>query len=366
MLLLFCVKMKERRDSLKKTSSHLKNFLLLVVIMCGAFGISLFIHHVFDTVSLIPAIFVLAVFIISLATEGYIYGIAASLISVLAVNYAFAFPYFRFDFTIPENMVSAIIMIIVTLITGALTTKLKYQEALKAESEKERMRANLLRAVSHDLRTPLTTIYGSSSTILENYDFLSDDQKKKMLNGIMEDSDWLTRMVENLLSVTRLDGENVKLIKTPTVLDELVDSVLVKFGKKYPDRTVNLSLPEDFTIIPMDAMLIEQVLFNILSNAACHAHGMTGIDFNVYLNDKKAVFEISDDGCGISPDRLNDIFSGYCVGETIPSDTKINSGIGLSVCSSIIKAHGGTISAENNQKGGATFRFDLETEENDE
>ncbi len=303
----------------------------------------------------------LAVFIISIVTEGYRYGIAASLISVLAVNFAFAFPFFRFDFTIPENMVSAIIMIIVTVMTGTLTTKLKRQEAIKAESEKERMRANLLRAVSHDLRTPLTTIYGSSSTILDNYESLSDEQKRKMLTGIMEDSEWLTRMVENLLSVTRLDGENVKLIKTPTVLDELIDSVLIKFKKKYPDKKVALTLPDDFTIIPMDAMLIEQVLFNILSNAACHAKNMTGIDLKVSVQDKMAVFEISDDGCGIAPDRLNDIFSGVYMGTEIPSDTKINSGIGLSVCASIIKAHGSTITAENNINGGATFRFELET-----
>ena len=344
---------------------NLKHILFLILIMCAAFFISLAISRIFSDVSLVPAIFVLAVFIISLVTDGYYFGIAASVISVLAVNYAFAFPYFRFDFTMSENIVSAIIMIIVTLITGTLTTKLKYQEAIKAESEKERMRANLLRAVSHDLRTPLTTIYGSSSTILENYEYLSDEQKKQMLSGIKEDSEWLTRMVENLLSVTRLDGENVKLIKTPTVLDELVDSVLVKFRKKYPDEHISLSLPEDFIIIPMDAMLIEQVLLNILNNAACHAEGMTSIDFRVYIQDKNAVFEISDDGCGIASGRLEGIFSGYGTVDTAPSDTKINSGIGLSVCSSIIKAHGGTITAENNKKGGATFRFVLETEGED-
>ncbi len=351
---------------MKKSKSRIKNIILLVIIICIAFGVSLAIHYFFDTVMLIPTIFVMAVFIISLVTEGYQYGIIASLISVLAVNYAFAFPFFRFNFTIPENMVSAVIMIIVTLITGTLTTKLKYQEAIKAESEKERMRANLLRAVSHDLRTPLTTIYGSSSTILENYDSLSDEQKQKMLTGIKEDSEWLTRMVENLLSVTRLDGGNVKLIKTPTVLDELVDSVLMKFKSKYPDYDVRISLPEDFTIIPMDAMLIEQVIFNILSNAVCHAKGMENIDFCVSVKDNNAVFEISDDGCGIAPDRLDNIFSGYYFGSATPSDTKINSGIGLSVCYSIIKAHGGVITAENNEKGGATFRFALETGDDDE
>lgn len=350
---------------MKKFLLNFKNILFLIAIMCAAFGISLLIHKLFDTVALIPAIFVLAVFIISLVTEGYGYGIAASVVSVLAVNYAFTFPYFRFNFTMSENIVSAVIMIIVTLITGTLTTKLKRQEAIKAESEKERMRANLLRAVSHDLRTPLTTIYGSSSTILDNYEGLSDKRKKQMLSGIKEESEWLTRMVENLLSVTRLDSENVRLIKSPTVLDELIDSVLVKFRKKYPDTSVLLSLPEEFTVIPMDAMLIEQVLLNILSNAVSHAKGMTHIGLRVYREDKMAVFEISDDGCGIAPERLGNIFSGCYAESSAPSDTKINSGIGLSVCFSIIKAHGSRIVAENNEEGGATFRFSLETEDDE-
>ncbi|MBQ7007688.1 MAG: PAS domain-containing sensor histidine kinase [Ruminococcus sp.] len=352
---------------MKEFIARLRNTFLLILIMCSAFCISLLISNIFDNESLIPAIMMLAVFIISLVTKGYRYGVIASLISVLAVNYAFTFPYFRFNFTMSENLVSAIIMIIVTMITGTLATKLRNQDALKAESEMERMRANLLRAVSHDLRTPLTTIYGSSSTILDNYDVLSDEQKQKMLLGIREDSEWLMRMVENLLSVTRLDDENVKLIKSPTVLDELIDSVIVKFRKKYPDKEIKLILPEEFIIISIDAMLIQQVLFNILENAISHAKGMTQIEFKVYLRDKNAVFEISDDGCGIPKERLKTIFSGLYAGEIIPSDTKINSGIGLSVCSSIIKAHGSVISAENNEKGGATFRFALETEnENNE
>ncbi len=344
---------------MKKFTFSIRDLLLSLLVLASAFGISLLIHNIFDTVALIPAVFVLAVFIISLVTDGYLFGTVSALVSMLAVNYAFTFPYFDFNFTIQENLVSAVILIMVSLVTCTLTTKLKRQEAIKAESERERMRANLLRAVSHDLRTPLTTIYGSSSTILDNYDLLSDEQKQKMLSGIKEDSEWLTRMVENLLSVTRLDDKNVKLIKTPTVLDELVDSVLVKFRRKYHGIKINLDIPDEFVMISVDAMLIEQVLFNILSNCVSHAKGFTAIDFTVRFEDKNAVVSISDDGCGIAPDRLKDIFSGYYAGSTVPSDTKINSGIGLSVCASIIKAHGSHISAENNSTGGATFRFAL-------
>ncbi|MBQ8903149.1 MAG: PAS domain-containing sensor histidine kinase, partial [Oscillospiraceae bacterium] len=302
-------------------------------------------------------------FLISFLTEGYIYGVVSALFSVLIFNFAFSLPFFEFNFTIPENIISAVIMIIVTIITGTLTTQIKRQEAIKAESEKERMRANLLRAVSHDLRTPLTTIYGASSTMLDNFDVFSEEQKLTMLCGIREDSQWLTRMVENLLSVTRLDGGNVKILKTSVSLEELIDSVLKKFRKRYPEQKVILDIPDDFVSIPMDALLIEQVLVNILDNAVEHAEGMTELHLKVSIDDKKAIFEISDNGCGIEPERLKTIFT--CYGRcTAPTDTKINSGIGLSVCATIIKAHGGEISAENLNDGGAIFRFSLEIEEN--
>ncbi len=348
---------------MKKTTKYIKNALFSLLILCVAFALCMLIKYVFQTEALIPAIFVLAVFLISLITEGYIFGTASSLISVLAINFAFAQPVFKFDFTIPENLISAVIMIVVTILTGTLTTKIKHQEAIKSESEMERMRANLLRAVSHDLRTPLTTIYGSSSTLLDSFGQFSDEQKLIMLKGIKEDSLWLTRMVENLLSVTRLDGGNVKIIKTPVVLEELIDSVLLKFRKRYPEQSVDIDIPDEFITIPMDALLIEQVLINLLDNAVEHAEGMTSLKLRAFTIDKKAVFEISDNGCGIEPERLKTIFTGYGGGS--PTDTKINSGIGLSVCATIIKAHGGDIRAENLKSGGALFRFILDAEDMD-
>lgn len=350
---------------MKKGAVYIKNIVLSAIIIAASFGVCLIIQTLFHTEALIPAVFVLAVFLVSSLTDGYIYGIISSFISVLAINFAFTLPFFAFDFTLPINIISAIIMIIVTVITCTLTKKIKRQEAMKAESEMERMRANLLRAVSHDLRTPLTTIYGSSSAMLDNYDRFSDMQKLRMLNGIKEDSEWLTRMVENLLSVTRLDGGNVKILKTSVVLEELIDSVLQKFRKRYPAQQVKVNIPDDFITIPMDALLIEQVLVNILDNAVEHAEGMTELKLNVFTIDKKAVFEISDNGCGIDPERLRTIFTGYSA-DNVPTDTKINSGIGLSVCATIIKAHGGDIKAENIKNGGAVFRFTLDMEETED
>ncbi len=349
-------------------NTRLKTFIrdafITALILIAFFFISLAIYIFFDTQSLIPTVFILAVFLISLLTNGYYCGIAAALIGVLAVNFAFTFPYFAFNFTIHENIISAIILLLVTIPTSALTTKIKRQEQIRLQAEKEKMRADLLRAVSHDLRTPLTTIYGSASTVIENYAAISDEQKIDILNGIQKDAKWLIRMVENLLSITKIDNSNVKLLKSSVVLEELVDTVLAKFKKAYPDQAVELSMPEDFIVVSADALLIEQVLVNLLENAVQHAEGMTELKLNIFVIDSKAVFEVIDNGCGIEKEKLKNIFSGYYMADdSLQDNQKRCMGIGLSVCAAIIKAHGGDISAENTKEGGMLFRFTLELEE---
>ena len=340
-----------------------RDWLLTAGILVVSFFLSLALKEWFRTDTLIPTVFVLGVFLVSLLTRGYLCGIAASLVSVLAVNFAFTIPYFEFNFTILENLFSAVIMLTITISTGTLTTKIKAQEKLRADSEREKMRANLLRAVSHDLRTPLTTIIGASSAILDNYDALPKKQQELLLEGIQEDAQWLLRMVENLLSVTKIDGNGVSLLKTDTVVEELVDAVLVKFCKRYPEQQVELSIPDEFVSVPMDAVLIEQVLSNLLENAVEHAEGMTRLELNVTLVPGGVEFAVRDDGCGIHRDRLEDIFTGYLGSSEIRSDSKRrNMGIGLSVCATIIRAHGGKITAVNLPEGGAEFRFFLNTE----
>ena len=347
-----------------KTKTILKDILITLIILSIAFAISLGITIIFDTHSPIPAIFSLAVFLIARYTEIYIYGVAASLIGMLAVNFAFTFPYFKFNFIILENLVSAIVMLIISMMTSVLTTELKRQEKLRVETEKEKMRANLLRAISHDLRTPLTTIYGSSSAMVENVKELDKEQMAELADDIREDAQWLIGMVENLLSVTKIDSGDVKLIKTPVVLEELIDSVLVRFKKRYPKQEVQIEIPDEFIDIPMDAVLITQVIVNMLENAVQHAKGMKNLILRVTTKEDDAVFEIIDDGCGIPKERMNRIFTGYFETGELPADNqKRNMGIGLSVCASVIKAHEGELTVENLEEGGCCFRFVLKMEE---
>lgn len=338
-----------------------------LITLVVTFAVNLLMQRWFQTQTLIPMIFVLGVFLISWRTQGYFWGIAASLVSVLAVNYAFTFPYYAFDLISPECLSSAIVMLIVAIATGTLTTQIKHQEKIKAEMAKERMRGNLLRAVSHDLRTPLTSIYGACSAVVENYSALTPQEHIALMEDVQADAQWLIRMVENLLSVTRIDGQRVKVAKTPTVLEELIDSVLIKFHKRCPEQEVELRIPEEFISIPMDAVLIEQVLLNLLENAVIHARGMEHLILEVRTQQDQARFSIRDDGCGISPERMENLFTGYLDRQESPTDgSRNNMGIGLSVCATIIKAHGSEICAANLKSGGAEFSFCLEMEESSE
>ena len=337
--------------------------LFTAIILIAVFLINLFLVRQFNTKTMTPMIFVLGVFLVSWRTQGYIFGIVSSLISVLAVNWAFTYPYWAFDLISPECISSAVVMLIVSTMTGALTTRLKQQEKLKAEAEKERMRGNLLRAVSHDLRSPLTSIYGSCSAMIENFDNIPKEKQLMLLRDIQADSQWLNRMVENLLSVTRIDADKVRLSKHSTVLEELIDALLLKFHKHYPNQTVQVSIPEDFVSIPMDPVLIEQVLMNLLENAVFHARGMNNLWLRVEIQSNRAVFSVEDDGCGIPEERIAHLFTGLLDSEAPADSTRSNMGIGLSVCRTIIKAHGSELKAGNRPQGGAAFRFALEMEE---
>ena len=337
------------------------DLLLTAAILAMATVLCTLLRRIDDGSGYVNLIFVLAVATISRWTEGYFWGIFSAVSGVLLVNYVFTYPYWEFNFTITGYPFTFLAMLTVSMMISAMNTQIKKQERLRIETEKEAVRANLLRAMSHDIRTPLTSIVGNTAAILENEDSFSPEQKRRLLEDVNEDAQWLIRMVENLLSVTRIDGAKVEVVKTPIVLDELIDSVLMKFSKKHPNQKVITQIPDEFVDIPMDSLLIEQVLLNLLENAVFHAKGMTELTLSVSLVGDKAVFEVADNGCGIPEDALQKIFSGSYEKSAAPVDgTRSNMGIGLSVCAAIVKAHGSDITAENRKGGGAVFRFALE------
>lgn len=309
-------------------------------------------------------LFVLAVACISRWTEGYFWGIFSSIFGVLFVNYIFTAPYWAFNFTLTGYPLTFLAMLTVSIMISAMTTQIKKQERLRIETEKEAVRANLLRAMSHDIRTPLTSIVGNTAALLENETAFSLEQRRRLLLDVNEDAQWLIRMVENLLSITRISGEQAQITKECEAAEEVVAAAVSKFTKRFPDINISVEVPDEILMVPMDATLIRQVIMNLLENAVIHGEGVTHIHFGVSRVGNTACFSVCDNGVGIPSEKLPTIFSGG-LSEVSHSnfDIKKNMGIGLSVCNTIVKAHGGRMSAENLESGGACFRFYLPVEE---
>ena len=254
-------------------------------------------------------VFVLATLLISRLTDGYFHGIVAAILGVICVNFAFTYPFLAFDFTIDGYPLTFLTLLTVSIFTSALTTKMKKWESLRAEAEKERMRSNLLRSISHDIRTPLTSIIGSASAILDNPD-LPKEQQKEMLENVREEGQWLIRVVENLLSITRIGNESAKITKEPEAGEEVLDEAVRKFRKRFPAVSVEVHVPDELLLVPMDAILIMQVLSNLMENAVFHGGTTTHIALSAQRDGPWARFYVRDNGQGIPPQKLHTLSSG--------------------------------------------------------
>ncbi len=327
-------------------------------------------------------IFVLAVLVVSKVTTGYFWGIVASVVSTFCINYYFMYPYAKFNVTTAGYPVALISMLVVAIVTSAMTARNKQQaqEAIrreqrtkelyqmnrqlnderteiKIEAEKEKMRGNLLRAISHDLRTPLTTIIGATTLILEDGSHMETDEVKRLLLDIQEDSEWLLGMVENLLSITRIQpGEEATLKTQPEIIEDVIADAVIKTRKRFPDVSINMTIPQDIIMAPMDSMLIKQVILNLLENAVRHSGDTESILIETYRKGSYVIVEVSDRGKGLLAAQE----------ESSSSDSAKGHGIGLPVCESIVKAHKGFFESENRPGGGAIFRFGLPIQEVEE
>lgn len=256
------------------------------------------------------------------------------------------------------------LQIICSLVAMALEMQYLSDEQHKIliESEKEKMRSNLLRAISHDLRTPITGILGSCSTILEGGDQISKETHDKLLYNIKEDSQWLIRMVENLLSVTRINAGTMSVTKLSEAAEEIIAEAVSRIRKRFPDSIISVVIPDELLMVPMDGTLIEQVIINLLENAIKHSPDNSPVEVILKKNGQYAVFEVSDYGKGIAEDDIPYLFESFVPNGKRSSDSTRGMGIGLSICMSIIKAHNGKMEAFNKNTGGAVFRFSLPIE----
>lgn len=241
------------------------------------------------------------------------------------------------------------------------------QQRIIIENERESIRANLLRAMSHDIRSPLTGIMSASSTILQSGDLISDDAKEKLLINIHEEAEWLTHMVENLLSITRVNGSMAPIKKSLELVEDILGEVQKRCQTRFPQVELNIISPDEPLVVPMDATLIIQVLMNLIENAVKYCGGCNYIEVTVRLENEYAVFSVRDYGIGLSAETKDKLFSPI---EHTDADISHGLGIGLSICKSVIRAHGGEIKGENGPECGALFTFtlpleDTENEQND-
>lgn len=332
-------------------------FLSLALITCIFFRI---IEPEFPRSSMV---FLFSVFLVARFTNGYLYGVVASLISVGCVNFFFTEPVMAFNFTMSGYPLAIACTLFVAIATGAMTTQIKRQNQVRLGAEKEKVRGNLLRAVSHDIRTPLTSIMGASSALLDNEGEICEEEQKKLARGIYEEAQWLLRMVENLLFVTRIDGEyRGDIQKSEEPAEEIIAEAVAKFRKRYPQKKVEVRVPQEYILVSVDPILVEQVIINLLENVEHHAKTATEIVVELRREGERAIFEVADNGEGVKQESLSYLLTkGFDYGDGDSGDKRRNMGIGLSVCQTIVKVHGGTMSVRNKKKPehGAVFGFSL-------
>ena len=332
-------------------------FITILVFLCAT-GLCALLQRANSSPGFAAPVFVLAVLLVSRLTTGYLFGLIASVLGVACNNFIFTFPYWSVNFTLAGYPLTFLVFLSVSVVTCALTTRVREQERMRAGGEKEKLRANLLRSVSHDIRTPLTSIVGSADAILENPG-LSQGEQRELLQDIHDEAQWLIRVVENLLSITRMGDAQARITTAPEAAEEVLGEAARKFRKRFPEMQVSVSVPEALLMVPMDAILIEQVLANLMENAATHGGTTTHIRLSLAAEGPFARFTVADNGQGIPEDALATLFDGGLRQvEGGAGDGKRNMGLGLSVCLAIVRAHGGDMSARN-LSGGAEFTFRL-------
>ena len=227
--------------------------------------------------------------------------------------------------------------------------------------ERERERANMLRAISHDLRTPLSGIMGSSEMLMDMTD--KDDRRQPLLRGIYQDADWLREMVENILSLTRLQDGRLSVHKEPQDIEEIIGSAVTRLERSWPDREIQVETPEEFRLVPMDAGLIQQVLTNLLENALKHTTPGEEVRLCARYTSTDLEVTVQDEGEGIAPQDLPHLFQLFYTSTCRSIDARRGIGLGLTICQTVVRAHGGTITARNRtDRQGAEFTFTLPLE----
>ena len=231
----------------------------------------------------------------------------------------------------------------------------KEQAALQARNEE--LRANLLRTISHDLRTPLTSISGNASNLLSNGETLDTETRNKICTDIFDDAQWLIGLVENLLSITRIEDGRMNLQISPQLMDEVVEETLRHISRKSKEHIITTTYSDEILLADMDARLIMQVIINLVDNAIKYTQKGSRINISAYAKNSNIVVDVSDDGPGIPEQNKAQVFEMFFTGGNPIGDSRRSLGLGLTLCQTIIHAHNGEMTLKDNSPHGCIFSF---------
>ncbi|HEV8520697.1 MAG TPA: sensor histidine kinase KdpD [Burkholderiales bacterium] len=233
----------------------------------------------------------------------------------------------------------------------------KEAQTARVNAETESLRNSLLAAISHDFRTPLASIVGASSSLIDRGTTLSEDARRDLSKTIYEEARRMTRLANNLLDMARLEAGGVKLKREWYPIEEIVGGVLTRLQTRLENHPVKVNLPPGLPLVQVDAVMIEQVLENLLENALKYTPGGTAIEVGAEANSREVAFWVADRGPGLPPGKEDLLFEKFFRATAEGAQSGV--GLGLTICRAIVTAHGGTIDAENREGGGALFRFTI-------
>ena len=263
--------------------------------------------------------------------------------------------------TQPDAFTSSILFSILGECALALESLHNAEEKEKAAvlAKNEQLRANLLRSISHDLRTPLTSISGNADTLLHSYNMLDEQTRKQVFTDIYDDAQWLTGLVENLLSITKITDGSVKLHLSDQVVDDIVSEALRHIDRRSAEHHITVDCGDEPLLVRVDAGLIMQVLINLVNNAVKYTPPGSNIRITAIQQEKAAEICVSDDGPGISDERKERVFEMFFTGSNLIGDSRRSLGLGLTLCQAIIHAHHNEMTLKDNLPHGCIFSFTL-------
>ncbi|MBQ3848033.1 MAG: sensor histidine kinase KdpD [Clostridia bacterium] len=252
---------------------------------------------------------------------------------------------------------------------GALTIErnrtAREKEKSDLRAKNERLRSNLLRSISHDLRTPLTSISGNASNLLSNYQALDSETRTQMFTDIYDDAQWLISLVENLLFVTRMEDGTVKVNTSAQLIEEVIDEALRHLGRKKTEHNITVKYEQELLLAKIDARMIIQVVINIVDNAIKYTPPGSDIVITAGRSGDLIRVSIADNGAGISDSEKEQVFEMFFTGNSSVADSRRSLGLGLALCRAIIRAHGGELTLSDNIPHGSVFTFTLQSGEVD-